>query len=192
VSGKHAGTIAQLRKTGDLDRILDTLSDREARIIRLRYGLGRQAPMTLREIGMRLGLTGPRISQLEQKAILKLQHPSRNAALRTPAEADSADEDIESKDARWGKRMVEIRVRFWTDKIAEGKGRIVPKHAWDTGIVRIDSNVEHGISPKPPRPFNSLAELPSKIEQVLIDHGVTLHLNRRSSKVLAPRPDRPL
>jgi hypothetical protein len=84
--------------------------------------------------------------------------------------------------------MIELRVRFWTDSIADGKGKIIPKHAWDAGVVHIQSNAAHGLAPdpKPPTPFNSLAELPAKIEQVLIANGVKLHLGSRSRKYLEP------
>ena len=39
----------------------------------------------------------------------------------------------EYQDARLGERMIELKVRFWTDGIVEGKGRIKPKHAWTRG-----------------------------------------------------------
>ena len=40
-------------------------------------------------------------------------------------------DDVETREAAHGKRMLEVRVRFWTNDLAEGKGRIRPKHAWD-------------------------------------------------------------
>lgn len=82
----------------------------------------------------------------------------------------------EYRDARFGERMIELKVRFWTDAIAEGKGRIRPKHAWTRGMITIDRNGPHGIAPKRGRPFNSLMELRSAVEKVLMDHGVQLHL----------------
>jgi hypothetical protein len=93
-------------------------------------------------------------------------------------------DELEAKEAAWGNRMIEIRVRFWTDSIADGKGKIIPKHAWDSGVVRIDRNTSHGIVPGNPIPFNGLSEIPSKIEKVLIDHGIRLHLGRRARKYL--------
>ncbi|HEU0130301.1 MAG TPA: hypothetical protein VFQ85_04830 [Mycobacteriales bacterium] len=80
--------------------------------------------------------------------------------------------------------MIEIKVRFWTDSIAEGKAKIVPKHAWDAGVVRIERNASHGIAPTAPIPFNGMAELSAKIEKVLIDNGVHLHLGSRARKYL--------
>jgi RNA polymerase primary sigma factor len=62
--------------------VLATLNDRERRIIGLRFGLTGQEPMTLEEVGKLFGLTRERIRQLEAKALAKLRHPSRSAALR--------------------------------------------------------------------------------------------------------------
>jgi len=91
-------------------------------------------------------------------------------------------EVIESREAKSGERMIEVRVRFWTDGIAEGEGQIVPKHAWTSGVVRMERNESHGISPKNPRPFNSLMDLPRIMEMVLIDHGIKLHRIGKTAK----------
>jgi RNA polymerase primary sigma factor len=63
-------------------KVLATLNDRERRIIGLRFGLTGQEPLTLEEVGKLFGLTRERIRQLEAKALAKLRHPSRSAALR--------------------------------------------------------------------------------------------------------------
>jgi hypothetical protein len=81
--------------------------------------------------------------------------------------------------------MIEVRVRFWTDDLAEGKGRIRPKHAWSAGVVGIARNEAHGIVPRDQVPFNSLMEVPAKIEKVLIDHGVEIHPSSRMAKYIA-------
>jgi len=65
----------------DLEEVLDTLDIREADIIRFRYGLGKQEPMSLKELGERYDLTKERIRQIEEKALARLQHPSRKAKL---------------------------------------------------------------------------------------------------------------
>jgi RNA polymerase primary sigma factor len=56
-----------------LDRSLDELSDREQKIIRLRYGLNGKSPLTLEEIGKILGITRERVRQIQNKAILKMR-----------------------------------------------------------------------------------------------------------------------
>ena len=63
-------------------KVLATLNDRERRIIGLRFGLSGQEPLTLEEVGKHFGLTRERIRQIESKALSKLRHPSRSAALR--------------------------------------------------------------------------------------------------------------
>jgi RNA polymerase primary sigma factor len=63
-------------------RVLATLNDRERRIVALRFGLSGEEPLTLEEVGKLFGLTRERIRQLEAKALAKLRHPSRSAALR--------------------------------------------------------------------------------------------------------------
>jgi len=89
--------------------------------------------------------------------------------------------------AAHGERMIELRIRFFTDKIVKTAGEIKPKHAWDRGVVIMTANRSHGISPKPPKGavFNSLMELPRVMEKVLIDHGIKFHLGNRSNKYLA-------
>lgn len=94
-------------------------------------------------------------------------------------------ESIESREAKHGSKMIEVKVRFWTNDLAEQKGRIRPRHAWGSGVVRIARNDSHGIEPLPPIMFNSLAEIPVKIEKVLIDHGVTVHKSERMKKYTA-------
>jgi RNA polymerase primary sigma factor len=61
----------------DIETVLGTLKQKEADIIRLRYGLGSHPAMSLKEIGDRYNLTKERIRQIEQKAMLRLRHPSR-------------------------------------------------------------------------------------------------------------------
>jgi RNA polymerase primary sigma factor len=64
-----------LIESDDLERVfhqLDRLDDREAAVVRLRFGLDEPGPLTLREIGERLGLTRERVRQLENQALMKL------------------------------------------------------------------------------------------------------------------------
>ena len=82
-----------------------------------------------------------------------------------------------------GKKMIEIRVRLWTDNIADS-GKILPKHAWDAGVVYLSGNASHGIETTQPAPFNGFAELPRKIEKLLIDNEIKIHLSQRARKYL--------
>ena len=65
-----------------VDMVLSTLSDREANIIRMRFGIGRDRAMTLEEVGKEFSLTRERIRQIEAKALRKLRHPSRSGILK--------------------------------------------------------------------------------------------------------------
>ena len=73
-------TTRQLLKE-ELYSILKDLSDREERVIRLRYGLDDNRPRTLEEVGREFGVTRERIRQIEAKAIKKLRHPTRSKKL---------------------------------------------------------------------------------------------------------------
>jgi len=65
-----------------LDDILSTLSEREQRIIQLRFGLCDGHPRTLEEVGREFGVTRERIRQIESKTLAKLRHPTRAQMLR--------------------------------------------------------------------------------------------------------------
>jgi len=66
----------------EVEKILSTLSEREAQIIRLRFGIGTGYPRTLEEVGRIFNVTRERVRQIEAKAIRKLRHPSRSRPLR--------------------------------------------------------------------------------------------------------------
>lgn len=65
-----------------LDDVLSTLSDREAKVLKLRFGLEGNKQMTLEEVGKVFGVTRERIRQIEAKALRKLKHPSRRKKLQ--------------------------------------------------------------------------------------------------------------
>ncbi|MBF4616669.1 RNA polymerase sigma factor [Clavibacter sp. VKM Ac-2873] len=65
-----------------LESLLDSLSEREAGVIRMRFGLGDGMPKTLDQIGDTFGVTRERIRQIESKTMAKLRHPSRSQSLR--------------------------------------------------------------------------------------------------------------
>ncbi len=65
----------------DIDEVLATLTEKEARILRVRFGLNGNRAMSLKEIGDRFNLTKERIRQIEKKAIRRLQNPARMSRL---------------------------------------------------------------------------------------------------------------
>lgn len=74
-----------------LEQLLDSLTEREAGVIRMRFGLGDGAPKTLEEIGRTFGITRERVRQILTETTKKLRHPSRSSGLR-----DYCSEDIPS------------------------------------------------------------------------------------------------
>ena len=76
---QHAAS--EMLKT-QLAEVLDTLTDREENVLRLRFGLDDDNPRTLEEVGRVFGVTRERIRQIEAKALRKLRHPSRSNQLR--------------------------------------------------------------------------------------------------------------
>ena len=75
-----AATYQLLRE--QVDDVLETLSDRERRVLQLRFGLEDGRSRTLEEVGRDFGVTRERIRQIEAKALRKLRHPSRSRKLR--------------------------------------------------------------------------------------------------------------
>jgi RNA polymerase primary sigma factor len=65
-----------------VEEILGSLSPREARVLRLRFGLDNDRPYTLEEVGQKFGLTRERIRQIEGRALRRLRHPCRARQLR--------------------------------------------------------------------------------------------------------------
>ena len=70
-----AATMDALKR--DLATVLKTLTDREASVLKMRFGLDDGQPKTLEEVGTKFGVTRERIRQIEAKALRKLKHPSR-------------------------------------------------------------------------------------------------------------------
>lgn len=65
----------------DIDDVLETLTPKEAEVIRFRFGLDGREALSLKEVGDRFELTKERIRQIEKKAIRRLQHPTRSSRL---------------------------------------------------------------------------------------------------------------
>lgn len=66
----------------NIDEVLSALTDREAKVLRMRFGLAGNKMMTLEEVGRKFGVTRERIRQIEAKALRKLKHPSRRKKLQ--------------------------------------------------------------------------------------------------------------
>ena len=66
----------------EIAEVLETLTEREEKVIRLRFGLEDGKSRTLEEVGQLFGVTRERIRQIEAKALRKLRHPSRSRKLK--------------------------------------------------------------------------------------------------------------
>jgi len=66
----------------NIEEVLSALSDREAKVLKMRFGLQGNKTMTLEEVGKKFGVTRERIRQIEAKALRKLKHPSRRKKLQ--------------------------------------------------------------------------------------------------------------
>ncbi len=77
-----ADAVAHTLLQEQIHQVLDTLSEREAGVVAMRFGLGDGQPKTLDEIGKKYGVTRERIRQIESKTMSKLRHPSRSQVLR--------------------------------------------------------------------------------------------------------------
>jgi len=70
--------------------VLEQLTEREQKVLRMRFGIGMNTDHTLEEVGKQFGVTRERIRQIEAKALRKLRHPSRAKKLKTFAENPDA------------------------------------------------------------------------------------------------------
>ena len=75
-----AATFTMLHE--QLMEVLDTLTEREQKVLKLRFGLDDGRPRTLEEVGKEFNVTRERIRQIEAKALRKLRHPSRSKKLK--------------------------------------------------------------------------------------------------------------
>ena len=76
--------IAVNQKLGEITgEILSSLTEREAKVLRMRFGIGMNTDHTLEEVGKQFDVTRERIRQIEAKALRKLRHPSRSEKLRS-------------------------------------------------------------------------------------------------------------
>lgn len=80
ISPANATAYSMLRE--QMDDVLDTLTEREKKVLRLRFGIGDGYPRTLEEVGSVFKVTRERVRQIEAKALRKLRHPTRSRKLK--------------------------------------------------------------------------------------------------------------
>ncbi len=81
ISPANATAYAMLKE--QMEEVLETLTEREAQVLRLRFGIGDGCPRTLEEVGATFRVTRERVRQIEAKALRKLRHPTRSRRLKT-------------------------------------------------------------------------------------------------------------
>ena len=79
MSPSSATTYAMLKE--QMDDVLTTLTERESKVLKLRFGVNDGYPRTLEEVGSIFNVTRERVRQIEAKAVRKLQHPVRSRQL---------------------------------------------------------------------------------------------------------------
>ena len=75
-------SVVNLNLSEQTQRILSTLTPREEKVLRMRFGIGEKADYTLEEVGQDFAVTRERIRQIEAKALRKLRHPTRSRRLK--------------------------------------------------------------------------------------------------------------
>jgi RNA polymerase primary sigma factor len=90
ISPSSATTYAMLRE--QMGGVLDTLTDRERKVLKLRFGINDGYPRTLEEVGAIFNVTRERVRQIEAKALRKLRHPTRSRKLKTFLELGAGEE----------------------------------------------------------------------------------------------------
>ncbi len=90
VSPSSATTYAMLKE--QMDDVLSTLTDRERKVLQLRFGVNDGYPRTLEEVGSIFNVTRERVRQIEAKALRKLRHPTRSRKLKTFLELGAGEE----------------------------------------------------------------------------------------------------
>ena len=91
ISPANATAYAMLKE--QMEAVLYTLTEREAQVLRLRFGIGDGYPRTLEEVGSIFNVTRERVRQIEAKALRKLRHPTRSRRLRTFLELGALGEE---------------------------------------------------------------------------------------------------
>lgn len=81
--GQPEDFIIDKEMKSDVNNVLDTLKPAEAEVLRMRYGIGIEKPMSLKEVGDKFNLTKERIRQIEKHALVRMQHPTRARRLES-------------------------------------------------------------------------------------------------------------
>jgi RNA polymerase sigma factor (sigma-70 family) len=95
-----------------VEELLDTLTPRQAKVLRMRFGIGLDSDYTLEEVGVAFRVTRERIRQIEARALRKIKHPYRSDTLRQFLSNDEGYKTTEQK-----KREVEARQREWREDV---------------------------------------------------------------------------
>lgn len=85
--------------------------------------------------------------------------------------------------ATYSDKIIQVKIRFWTDGIAKKEGHIIPKHCYSSGYVLIAASRIHGIPTGIKAPFVSISGLPKAIDKVMAEAQLILHLNRAKSQL---------
>lgn len=86
------------------------------------------------------------------------------------------------------KKMIQIRIHLFTNDLAPQKGAVLPKHAWELGWISLPANRKHGIPAGHNKRFKTLLQLPAKIEELLKENGITIHLSASKKYMTTERP----
>jgi hypothetical protein len=97
--------------------------------------------------------------------------------------------ESEAREAKWGEKMIEVKIRFWTNDLTDKPDVIIPKHGWTSGVVRMEKNKSHGIVPGKPRMFHSLLDIGTAIERTLKDHDIVLRPSPTMEHYLSVKKD---
>lgn len=82
-----------------------------------------------------------------------------------------------------GETTIKVTLYFRANSIAKKKGAIIPKRGWAMGLINVEANESHGIRAGKGERFNTMAEIPARLEKLLADNKIELNLCRRASNV---------
>jgi len=173
----------------ETERLLGSLSTREARVLQLRYGLSDGKPETLQEVGERFGVTEERIREIETEALRRLRHPTRSRTLRryliSGEQRDKDNEDSEQSQIdsirgslmlllvefeRALRELVEwaLHVSYGQDWPAQLRLEGSPSHLTQGVLVRLVRDQKEVFEPlfATPEDYNTLVTIASEITAI--------------------------